>query len=325
MPRAKEIEALLATHLARSPKTYSFGARSPSPRATALPDIGAIFAPRLLTPYHAPNPNTAKNLLAQVLKTRQRFWIWLLPSLLLHALIIAAFFIHFSSLGFKKGTSTNPHAKVAGFQILGGGELGEHSPLSSLAQPSAQSGGSKPKPLKETPLPTPSQNQAQAPAELDLSSLSLYNGRNGASNQANATNATKPKSRIKALAKFPGVDNITRRDIEELYGAEFGDYGLAEQEFLVNNLRNIGRITQRYLQYPPSAARLGQEGMSAVEFYLHPNGDISGLKILVSSSYMLLDRNSERTIEIAYKDYPRPTTKTKIRIFVNYGLVFYPY
>ena len=125
------------------------------------------------------------------------------------------------------------------------------------------------------------------------------------------------------MAKFPGVDKIARRDIEELYGEEFGDYGLAEQEFLVNNLRDIGRITQRYLQYPPSAARLGQEGVSAVEFYLHPNGDISGLKILVSSEFMLLDRNSERTIEIAYKDYPRPTTKTKIRIFITYGINYY--
>lgn len=248
-----------------------------------------------------------------------RFWLWLLLSLGIHTIILGAFFFHFSSLGFKKGTSNNPYAKVAGFQILGGGELGEYSPLSSLAQPSFQSNGTQPKPLKETSMPNP----AKAPAALDLSSLSLYNGKNGKSSEANATKAAKPKSRIKALAKFPGIDHIARRDIEELYGEEFGDYGLAEQEFLVNNLRDIGRITQRYLQYPPSAARLGQEGLSAVEFYLHPNGDISELKILISSSYMLLDRNSERTIEIAYKDYPRPSVKTKIRIFVNYGLVFY--
>lgn len=239
--------------------------------------------------------------------------LWLVISCLIHAIIVALLFIRFGQMQFKKGTSTNPLMKVAGFQILGGGEIhsmqNTHSQLAAPKTPPTTPTNKQTKPAN--PKPTPSTRS------FDLSSLSLYDGR------GSATQTTRQRSRVKALAKFPGVDKIARRDIEELYGEEFGDYGLAEQEFLVNNLRDIGRITQRYLQYPPSAARLGQEGVSAVEFYLHPNGDISGLKILVSSEFMLLDRNSERTIEIAYKDYPRPTTKTKIRIFITYGINYY--
>lgn len=233
--------------------------------------------------------------------------LWLLLSLCIHLLVCIVLFVRFDSMQFKKGTSTNPYMKVAGFQILdGNGDM--------------QAGG------EQASKPSTSAAKMQANKEarenFDLSSLSLYEGK-AAANDLNGD--SQSPSHLKALAKFPRVDSIARRDIEELYGEEFGDYGLAEQEFLVNNLRDIGRITKRYLQYPPSAARLGQEGVSAVEFYLHPNGDISGLKIILSSQYLLLDRNSERTIEIAYKDYPHPSTKTKIRIFVSYGLYYYGY
>ncbi len=117
-----------------------------------------------------------------------------------------------------------------------------------------------------------------------------------------------------------GLDNQTRRDIDELYGEEFGDLGTAEKDFIRNNLRDIGRITQKYLEYPQVAAYLGQDGTNAVEFYLHPNGDISDLKIIIGSEYKILDDNTLKTIQIAYKDYPRPKTKTLIRIRVRYYL-----
>lgn len=244
-----------------------------------------------------------------------------LLSVAIHAIIIVVLFVRCSDIGFKKGTSLDQMMKVAGFQILGGGDSISHQDMPDTAMPSL----ANPTPKSRNQIYTPQNNTKtqetpqSARQSLDLSSLSLYQG------TTQNKNTAKPKSKIKALAKFPGIDNITLRDVEELYGEEFGDYGLAEQEFLINNLRDIGRITSRYLKYPPSAIRLGQQGVSAVEFYLHPNGDISGLKIIVSSEFMLLDRNSERTIEIAYKDYPRPVSKTKIRIFVTYGIHYYGY
>ncbi|PAF48891.1 siderophore-mediated iron transporter [Helicobacter sp. 12S02232-10] len=115
-----------------------------------------------------------------------------------------------------------------------------------------------------------------------------------------------------------GMDTQTKKEIDELYGEEFGDLGEAEKDFIKNNLREIGRITQKYLEYPRTAAYLGQDGENAVEFYLHPNGDITDLKILKKSGYVILDQNTLKTIEIAYKDYPRPSVKTLIRIHVRY-------
>lgn len=118
-----------------------------------------------------------------------------------------------------------------------------------------------------------------------------------------------------------GTDVQTRQEIDDLYGEEFGDLGSAEKDFIRNNLRDIGRITQRYLErlgYPKTAAYLGQDGQNATEFYLHPNGDISDLKVLTKSGSIILDRNTIKTVEIAYKDYPRPSVRTLIRIRVKY-------
>lgn len=239
-----------------------------------------------------------------------RLWLCLFASLIIHLVILILLLVNLSTPNFKKGTSTDPMKKIAGFQILGEGEIAQ---TNTTRQESSRH--------NSNPRPTPKTHSesTNSSSHSDISSLRLYDGK------SKAPDNTQSKSRIKALEKFPGLDSITRRDIEELYGEEFGDYGLKEQNFLAQNLREIGRITQRYLQYPRSAARLGQEGVNAVEFYLHPNGDISELKILLTSQFMLLDRNTERTIEIAYKDYPRPLSKTKIRIFVTYGINYYGY
>jgi periplasmic protein TonB len=108
--------------------------------------------------------------------------------------------------------------------------------------------------------------------------------------------------------------------IKRLYGDEFESMSTAQQEFIKENLSGIGRITEKHLRYPDVAGRLGMQGQSVVEFWLHPNGDISEPKLLDSSGYKVLDKNSIETIEIAYKDYPRPRQKTKIRIYVRYSI-----
>ena len=81
-------------------------------------------------------------------------------------------------------------------------------------------------------------------------------------------------------------------------------------------------ICEKLAGYPPDAGYLGQQGTNAVEFYLYPNGDISDLKIIQETQSMILDKNTITVIQIAYKDYPRPTTKTKIKIYVKYYLQY---
>lgn len=115
------------------------------------------------------------------------------------------------------------------------------------------------------------------------------------------------------------LDDITKSYIK-LYGEEYNSFTKVQKVYLQKNLKNIGRITQKYLRYPTIAAKTNQQGMNIVQFFLHPNGDISELKMINSSGYSSLDKNSIETIEFAYKDYPRPKTKTKVKIYVYYKL-----
>ncbi len=115
------------------------------------------------------------------------------------------------------------------------------------------------------------------------------------------------------------LDEITKSYIN-LYGEEFNSFTKVQKVFLQKNLKDIGKITERYLRYPSIAVRTRQQGMNVIQFYLYPNGDISDLKLTDSSGFTSLDKNTVETIEIAYKDYPRPKTKTKIKIYVFYKL-----
>jgi TonB family protein len=115
----------------------------------------------------------------------------------------------------------------------------------------------------------------------------------------------------------------TKRIIKKLYGSEFNTFTPAQKKFIRNNLSAIHRITQRTLTrngYPDVAIQTKQQGVNVVTFYLHPNGDISGLKLKKRIGYEALDRNTLKVIRLAYKDYPLPNQKTKIVFYVNYSL-----
>jgi len=111
--------------------------------------------------------------------------------------------------------------------------------------------------------------------------------------------------------------------INQLYGKEFDGYSSTQKKFIKHNLGNIHRITQKTLWrngYPETARRTRQEGTNVVSFYLHPNGDISGLKLKKRIGYASLDKNTLEVIRIAYKDYPLPNQKTKIVFYVEYSI-----
>jgi TonB family protein len=106
----------------------------------------------------------------------------------------------------------------------------------------------------------------------------------------------------------------------KLYGEQFFEFSENQRKYLKQNLNKIGEITQRYLTYPRISVRTKQEGLNVIEFYLHPNGDITQVKITDSSYYTALDDNTLETIRLAYQDYPKPIEKVKIKIYVKYIL-----
>ncbi len=113
------------------------------------------------------------------------------------------------------------------------------------------------------------------------------------------------------------------RMIKQLYGKEFNTFSPTQKKFIRRNLSTIHKITQRTLTrngYPDVAARTKQQGTNVVSFYLHPNGDISNLRLKRPIGYAALDENTLKVIRIAYKNYPLPNKKTKIIFYVNYRI-----
>jgi periplasmic protein TonB len=123
------------------------------------------------------------------------------------------------------------------------------------------------------------------------------------------------------LSQKEPINKEILNELEKLYGEEYQSFTKIQKAYLEKNLNNFQVITQRVLNrlgYPKLAAKLRIGGVNIVEFMFHPDGSITNLKITSSSGYEVFDKYSLELIEIAYKDYPRPTTSTKLKFNVNY-------
>lgn len=122
------------------------------------------------------------------------------------------------------------------------------------------------------------------------------------------------------------TSNSINQDIRKLYGNVFGKLTKGQQEYILDNQEIMRRITQEVLNRQASVANLSQLNINTnnvVEFYLHPNGDMSDFRFLKGSKYFLLDDITKSTIEFAYSKYPLPKEKTLIRYNVFYNLKRY--
>ena len=133
------------------------------------------------------------------------------------------------------------------------------------------------------------------------------------------------KEEKKVTKKVSNGGNISQ-NIKELYGEEFGKLTPGQQQYIIDNQEIMRRITQQVLS---RVARinlprdLNVNRSNVVEFYLHPNGDMTDFKFLSKSGYYVLDDTTKETIEYSYSRYPRPKEKTLIRYNIYYHLARY--
>lgn len=113
------------------------------------------------------------------------------------------------------------------------------------------------------------------------------------------------------------------QDVKELYGAKFAQLSPGEQKYILDNMEIMRRITQETLNRVGSVNipnNLRVNSINVIEFYLHPNGDMTDFRFLYNSNYYILDDTTRETIQYAYSKYPRPQQKTLIRYRVYYNL-----
>ncbi|WP_455756112.1 hypothetical protein [Sulfurimonas sp.] len=116
------------------------------------------------------------------------------------------------------------------------------------------------------------------------------------------------------------------RNIQKLYGDEFGKLSVGQQKYILDNQEIMRRITQQVLNRQARVSdinNLNVNRSNVIEFFLHPNGDMTDFKFLQKSGYFILDDITRATIEYAYSKYPRPSEKTLIRYNVFYNLARY--
>lgn len=134
-------------------------------------------------------------------------------------------------------------------------------------------------------------------------------------------------SKADPSAKEPAKSTTKISDsIQRLYGDKFNELSAGEQKYILDNQEVMRRITQGVLdRYGksriPDSIRVNDTNM--IEFYLHPDGSISGLHFLKNSQLYILDDTTKEVIELSYAKYPRPEQKTLIRYRVFYNLTGY--
>lgn len=150
----------------------------------------------------------------------------------------------------------------------------------------------------------------------------------------NATKPAKKKSHLYALLSKKQKNTTqtkTKRqsgtqigkDFKEAYGEAFGRLSEGEKKYIIDNQEVMRRITQEQLNRlaPVNIPRnLNINTSNIIEFYLLPNGDIEGLKLITASGAEILDDTSLQTIEYSYHRYPLPKQKTLVRYKVGYYL-----
>jgi len=129
----------------------------------------------------------------------------------------------------------------------------------------------------------------------------------------------KPKKR--KLVRNSSIN----QNIQKLYGDEFTKLSPAQQKYIVDNTEIMRRITQKVLNRVARVnikENLNINRTNVIEFYLHPNGDMSDFRFLKQSGYFILDHTTKETIDYAYSRYPRPSEKVLIRYNVMYNLAY---
>jgi hypothetical protein len=148
----------------------------------------------------------------------------------------------------------------------------------------------------------------------------------------------KEKPKYSWLREDPQENNVTKkvkkvlnassisRNLKEAYGDEFGKLSIGQQKYILDNQEIMRRITQQVLTrvaHVNIPRDINVNKINLIEFYLHPNGDMTDFKFIKKSGYYMLDDTTQETIDYAYSRYPRPKEKTLIRFYVHYNLSRY--
>ena len=195
----------------------------------------------------------------------------------------------------------------------------------TLNKPKKPKSQPKPKPKKTAPIPS---NKPYIPLLAKKQDVNTTKTKKEKKKPSKTAWMFEDKSKTEKKTKKPtniNAGNISQ-NIKELYGEEFGKLTPGQQKYILDNQEVMRRITQQVLSRVARvnlSRDLNVNRSNVIEFYLHPNGDMTDFKFLEKSGYYVLDDTTKETISYAYSRYPRPKEKILIRYNVYYNLAHY--
>jgi periplasmic protein TonB len=179
------------------------------------------------------------------------------------------------------------------------------------------------KPVEKKPVKKEIEKKVETKKQIDINKSQKLQENILQEQIVNKKESIQNKTLENFLSQSEPINKEILNELTRLYGEEYKTFTKVQKAYLEKNLNNFQVITQRVLNrlgYPKLAEKLRIGGTNIVEFMFHPDGSISNLKITNSSGYEVFDKYSIELIEIAYKDYPRPTTSTKLKFNVQYQI-----
>jgi periplasmic protein TonB len=235
----------------------------------------------------------------------------LLASLLIHLVIIFLFFYKNQFLIHPAQSSGKKELLLANFQTIASQPKRAMDTIKNPPQKPREQEVKK----EELPEKKPKIKTIQKPHPKVTKKIPIKQNYGVSSPLANAL--------LKESKSYTNPKPTVDQKIRELYGTSFDKFTPTQKKFIKDNLDKIHYITQMTLTqngYPEAALQTMQQGVNVVSFDLHPNGDITNLRLIRRMGYAILDRNTLEVIKIAYKNYPKPKTTTKIIFNVEYRI-----
>lgn len=270
----------------------------------------------------------------------------LFVALLIHFVFLVIFWFLGSIIpDVKKQNKENQRIKVSlkempKKEVKNSGVIKKKKPLPKIAPPMPKGNQlkeiikSEEKPFikykKKKVTPTPIKNISIPPIYLDKKEplnkyIKVEKEKSDPMAWLKEDKSSQEQNRKKNTKKSNTI-GLSDSSIKELYGSKFGELTQGQQKYILDNQEIMRRITQQILTRVARVnlnSDINVNRTNVIEFYLHPNGDMTDFKFLKKSGYFVLDHTTQETIEYAYSRYPRPKEKTLIRYNVFYNLARY--
>ncbi len=117
--------------------------------------------------------------------------------------------------------------------------------------------------------------------------------------------------------------NVSKSIVKNIYKDILDRLSPSERKYTLDNQEIMRRIIQQTLNRV-SRIKIPRDlhvnSSNIAEFYLFPNGEMSEIKFITKSEYLILNETTKDTIVHTYAKLPRPDQKTLMRYKFDYNL-----